>query len=161
MRFKKPESPIPTIDLIPMLTVMMGVLAFFVVISVSLSSEQLIQVNLPPEKNEDAPTSDQTTSEPFIVSMNAEGQQLLNGIPIETNQLVAEVNAYLDSNPNQNVYLVPSRQLPYEQVMRFLGEMRSVGGSDRVSLALEKASDADSSLDNGSDNGLDNSLATP
>ena len=139
MRFKKPETPIPTIDLIPMLTVMMGVLAFFVVISVSLSNDQLIQVNLPPEPTEDTPTSDQTTSEPFIVSLDADGQQRLNGVPIATDQLITEINAYLDSNPNQNVYLVPSRQLPYEQVMRFLGDMRAVGGSDRVSLALEKA----------------------
>lgn len=139
MRFKKPETPIPTIDLIPMLTVMMGVLAFFVVISVSLSSEQLIQVNLPPEPTEETPTSNQNTSEPFIVSMDADGQQRLNGIPIATDQLIAEINAYLDSNPTQNVYLVPSRQLPYEQVMQFLGNMRAVGGSDRVSLALERA----------------------
>lgn len=138
MRFKKPDTPIPVIDLIPMLTVMMGVLAFFVVVSVSLSSEQLIQVNLPPKPTEDTPTLDQTTSEPFIVSMDADGQQRLNGVPIETDQLVAEVNAYLDSNPTQNIYLVPSRQLPYEQVVRFLGDMRAVGGSDRVSLALEK-----------------------
>ncbi|PZO21898.1 MAG: biopolymer transporter ExbD [Leptolyngbya foveolarum] len=138
MRFKKPDTPIPTIDLIPMLTVMMGVLAFFVVISVSLSSEQLIQVNLPPEPTEDTPTSDQTTSEPFIVSMDADGQQRLNGVPIATDQLTVEINAYLDGNPTQNVYLVPSRELPYEQVMRFLGDVRAVGGSDRVSLALEK-----------------------
>ncbi len=139
MRFKKPDTPIPTIDLIPMLTVMMGVLAFFVVISVSLSSDQLIQVNLPPEPAKDAPTPDPATSAPFIVALDADGQQRLNGVPIATDRLIAEINAYLNSNPTQNVYLVPSRQLPYEQVVRFLGDMRAVGGSDRVSLALEKA----------------------
>jgi biopolymer transport protein ExbD len=47
---KRQESKIPTIDLVPMLTVMMGVLAFFVVIAVSLGSEQLIEVELPPEQ---------------------------------------------------------------------------------------------------------------
>lgn len=137
MHFKRPESSIPTIDLIPMLTVMMGVLAFFVVVSISLSSDQLIQVDLPPEQTEDPPNTDLLTEDPFIVSMDAEGQQLLNGTPVTTEQLAAEVSAYLGRNTTSSVYLVPSRELPYEQVMRFLGEMRAVGG-DRISLALEK-----------------------
>ena len=140
MRFKRPESTIPTIDLIPMLTVMMGVLAFFVVVSISLSNEQLIQVDLPPEQTDDTPTADQTISDPFIVAMNAEGQELLNGVPVTTEQLTAEVNNYLANNPANSVYLVPSRELPYEQVMQFLGDMRSVGG-ERISLALEKEED--------------------
>ena len=135
MRFRQTEdSGIPPIDLIPMLTVMMGVLAFFVVISVSLGSEELIQVNLPPEQTEDVPAGD--APEPFIAEIDATGQHLLNGVPVTADQLAAEVRAYLSRNAESTVYLVPSRELPYEQVMQFLGEMRAVGG-DRVSLALE------------------------
>jgi len=139
MRFRdqNEDTSIPTIDLIPMLTVMMGVLAFFVVISVSLGSEQLIQVDLPPEQTEDTPTADDTVQEPFIVEMDATGQQILNGEPIAAEQLTAEVQAYLAKSEENTVYLVPDRELPYEQVMRFLGDMRTVGG-DRVSLALEE-----------------------
>lgn len=140
MRFKKQEDPIPTIDLIPMLTVMMGVLAFFVVVSISLSREQLIQVELPPDQSEDNSTTNEISADPFIVSMDADGQQLLNGVPATTDQLNAEVSAYLSRNPTDTVYLVPSRELPYEEVMRFLGDMRAVGG-DRISLALEQEDD--------------------
>ncbi|MEM9946634.1 MAG: biopolymer transporter ExbD [Cyanobacteria bacterium P01_D01_bin.36] len=148
MRFreKTEDTSIPTIDLIPMLTVMMGVLAFFVVISVSLGSEQLIQVDLPPEQTDDTPTADNTVQEPFIVEMDAEGQQLLNGEPIAPEQLAAEVQAYLASNADNTVYLVPNRELPYEQVMRFLGDMRTVGG-DRVSLALEEKPEAETAAE--------------
>ena len=120
-----------------MLTVMMGVLAFFVVISVALGSEQLIQVDLPPEQSEDTPTAAETVQEPFVVEMDASGQQRLNGEPIDTAQLAIEVERYLARNADKVVYLVPSRELPYEQVMQFLGDMRTVGG-DRVSLALEE-----------------------
>ena len=139
MRFRdnRDSNDIPNIDLIPMLTVMMGVLAFFVVVSVSLSSEQLIQVDLPPEQTDDTPTAADITQEPFVVEMDASGQQLLNGQPIDTPRLTAEIEAYLSRNPEKTVYLVPSRDLPYEQVMQFLGDMRSVGG-DKVSLALEE-----------------------
>ncbi|MEL6937763.1 MAG: biopolymer transporter ExbD [Cyanobacteria bacterium J06598_1] len=139
MRFRdsSEDNGIPTIDLIPMLTVMMGVLAFFVVVAVSLGSEQLIQVDLPPEQSEDTPTATDTVQEPFIVEMDATGQQLLNGNPIAAGQLTVEIESYLARNADKTVYLLPSRDLPYEQVMQFLGDMRSVGG-DRVSLALQE-----------------------
>lgn len=139
MRFRDSSSnnDIPPIDLIPMLTVMMGVLAFFVVVSVALGREQLIQVDLPPEQSEDTPNAADTTQDPFIVEMDATGQQLLNGMPVTAEQLTVEIDRYLAANADQIVYLVPSRELPYEQVMQFLGDMRTVGG-DRVSLALEE-----------------------
>lgn len=134
---KRKESKIPTIDLIPMLTVMMGVLAFFVVVAVSLGSEQLIEVELPPEQTEDIPP-DQLPSadEIFIVEMDEDQEMSLNGQPIDSAQLSLEIDSYLTQNPNKTVYLVPDQQLPYENVMQFLGDMRAVGG-DRVSLALE------------------------
>ena len=138
MRFRHPEdNGIPTIDLIPMLTVMMGVLAFFVVISVSLGSEELIQVDLPPEQTEDNPNAADTIQDPFIVEMDETGQRLLNGSPIEPEQLVTEIETYLAQNADSIVYLIPSRELPYEQVVQFLGDMRAVGGK-RVSLAIRQ-----------------------
>lgn len=134
---KRQESKIPTIDLVPMLTVMMGVLAFFVVISVSLGSEQLIEVELPPEQTEDVPP-DQLPSinDIFIVEMDKNQKTFLNGQPMENAQLALEIEDYLEKNPQKTVYLVPDQELPYENVMQFLGDMRAVGG-DRVSLALE------------------------
>jgi biopolymer transport protein ExbD len=135
MRFRQSEdNGIPPIDLIPMLTVMMGVMAFFVVVSVSMGGEQLIEVNLPPEQLRDTPPEPPTA--PFIVEIDATGQQKLNGAPIAPDQLAAEMQLYLAQNADSTIYLVPNRELPYEQVMQFLGDMRSVGG-DRVSLALE------------------------
>ncbi len=134
---KRKESKIPTIDLVPMLTVMMGVLAFFVVIAVSLGSEQLIEVELPPEQTEDPPPDQLPSIEDiFIVEMDADEKTLLNGQPIEGSQLAFEIEDYLEKNPDKTVYLVPDQELPYENVMQFLGDMRAVGG-DRVSLALE------------------------
>ena len=140
MRFRNTEdNGIPTIDLIPMLTVMMGVLAFFVVISVSLGSEELIQVDLPPEQTEDTPKVVDASQDPFIVEIDETGQRLLNGNPVEPEPLAAQIEDYLARNPDSIVYLIPSRELPYEQVVQFLGDMRAVGG-DRVSLALRQDS---------------------
>ncbi len=136
MRFKSRVSPNPPqVDLVPMLTVMMGILAFFVTITMTLGSENLIDVQLPAESQDDAPPP--LPADPFIVELVGETQVQLNGQPIEIDLLKGQMETYLSRNPESIVFLLPSPDLPYEQVMQFLGEMRAVGGN-RVSLAIEE-----------------------
>lgn len=137
MRFRESrDTPPPQVDLIPMLTVMMGVLAFFVVVTLTLGNEEMIDMKLPPAQQEDAPPP-QLTSKPFLVSLDANGAVLLNNDPIDRETLKAQMKTYLDANSDNTVYLLPDRELPYEEVVQFLGEMREIGG-DRVSLAIEE-----------------------
>jgi biopolymer transport protein ExbD len=137
MRFKQQQqSKLPQVDLIPMLNVMMGILAFFVMITMTLGSEQLIDVQLPPEQTEDEPPP--LPDDPFIVAMVGANQVELNGQPIEVEALKAQMVAYLSQDPDNVVFILPDYDLPYEQVMQFLGAMRAVGG-DQVSLAIEAA----------------------
>lgn len=136
MRFKTKLSPNPPqVDLVPMLTVMMGILAFFVTITMTLGSEKLIEVQLPAEQQDSAPPP--LPADPFIVELVGENQVQLNGQPIDVEALKGQIDAYLSRNPDNIVFLLPNQDLPYEQVMQFLGEMRAVGG-DRVSLAIEE-----------------------
>lgn len=136
MQFKSKLSPNPPqIDLVPMLTVMMGILAFFVTITMTLGSEKLIEVQLPAEQQDSAPPP--LPADPFIVELVGENQVQLNGQPVDVESLKGQVEAYLSRNPENVVFLLPNQDLPYQQVMQFLGEMRSVGG-DRVSLAIEE-----------------------
>jgi biopolymer transport protein ExbD len=136
MRFSKTQSSkLPQIDLIPMLNVMMGILAFFVMITMSLGSEKLIDVQLPAEQQDSTPPP--LPADPFIVQLVGENQVQLNGQPVEVDALKDQMTAYLSRNPENIVFLLPDQDLPYEQVMQFLGDMRSVGGS-RVSLAIEE-----------------------
>jgi biopolymer transport protein ExbD len=137
MRFRQTTSTKPPqVDLIPMLTVMMGVLAFFVVITMTLGSEQLIDMKLPAPEQEDEPPPPLTT-QPFIVELGANNQILLNKNPIDKDSLKAQMETYLERSPDSVVYLLPDRGLPYQDVIQFLGEMRAIGG-DRVALAIEE-----------------------
>ncbi|WOD41086.1 biopolymer transporter ExbD [Nodosilinea sp. E11] len=136
MRFsQKQSSKLPQVDLIPMLNVMMGILAFFVMITMSLGSEKLIDVQLPADQPDNAPSP--LPSDPFIVELVGENLVQLNGQPVEVDALKGQMADYLSRNPENIVFVLPSQDLPYEQVMQFLGEMRSVGGN-RVSLAIEE-----------------------
>ncbi|ASC73783.1 Putative biopolymer transport protein ExbD [Halomicronema hongdechloris C2206] len=136
MRFRQQhQAKLPQVDLIPMLNVMMGILAFFVMITMTLGSEQLIEVQLPAEQQPDEPAP--LPTDPFIVELAAPNQVRLNGQPIDVPTLQQQMETYLGRNPDNVVFLLPNRDLPYEDVMQFLGEMRAVGG-DRVSLAIEE-----------------------
>lgn len=137
MRFRETKDTAPPqVDLIPMLTVMMGVLAFFVVVTLTLGNEEKIDMQLPAAQSEDQPVAPITT-QPFIVEMDANGGFRVNTNPIDKDTLKVQMEAYLAENADHVVYLLPARDLPYEQVIQFLGEMRSIGG-DRVSLAIEE-----------------------
>jgi len=137
MRFRETkDASLPQIDLIPMLTVMMGVLAFFVVVTVTLGSEEKIDMKLPSAQLEDQPPAPVTTP-PFIVEMDANGGFRVNTNPIDKETLKVQMEAYLAENSEHVVYLLPDRALPYQQVVQFLGEMREIGG-DRISLAIEE-----------------------
>lgn len=135
MRFKQQQSSkLPQVDLIPMLNVMMGILAFFVMITMTLGSEQLIEVQLPAEQPPEAKSP--LPADPFIVALVGENEVELNGQPIDMAALTGQMETYLSRNPDNVVFLLPSQELAYEEVMQFLGTMRKVGG-DRVSLAIE------------------------
>jgi len=137
MRFRETrDTAPPQVDLIPMLTVMMGVLAFFVVVTMTLGSEEMIDMKLPAAQPEEQPPTSVTT-QPFIVEMDANGGFRVNNNPTDKESLKAQMEAYLAQKADNTVYLLPDRDLSYEQVMQFLGEMREIGG-DRVSLAIEE-----------------------
>lgn len=135
MRFKsqRQSSGIPTIDLIPMLNVMMGVLAFFVMTSMMLTTQEGVDVQLP---SGDPGATQQNLPEPLIAEFKEQGQIFLGNQPVAKEQLFEQMKVYVAQNPQGAVLLKPDSKLPYEQVIQLLGEMRDVGG-DRVSLAIE------------------------
>jgi len=132
MRFKHQQrSVIPTIDLTPMLNVMMATLAFFVLVSMTLTNEQGVNIQLPAQDN----TISLENAPPLLVEFK-EKQILLAQQQVTKQQLLQQMRVYLQQNPQSSVLLQPDSKLPYELVVQLLGEMRDVGG-DRVSLAID------------------------
>jgi len=136
MRFKtqRKSSQMPEVNLVPMMDVIMTVLTFFIIVSMTLTNRQnAVNVTLPSVGNG---LSEQKTPDPLVVSLNPQGQLYLGHQPISEAQLVQPMQAYLHKNPNGAVILNADRKLPYEKVVQLLGRMRDIGG-ERVSLAIE------------------------
>ncbi len=135
MRFKNRQSgsQMPEVNLVPMMDVLMTVLTFFIIISMTLTGQQIFNVNLPQTRPTDA-GEDGTPS--FVVGLDSQKQIILDNQPISREQLIQQMQAYLAQNSQGQITLQADRALTYEDVAQLLETMRDVGG-DRVLLAIE------------------------
>lgn len=144
MRFRhQQDSSIPVINLIPMLNVLLGVLAFFVIITLTLGQPRGIMVQLPADADAPPPTDIEEPEEeeepipPMIIRLGDTSQYFIDDVPIPYEGINPVVQEHLAQRDDTLVFLVADQQVPYEDVMDFLVDMKRVGG-DRVSLVLEE-----------------------
>jgi biopolymer transport protein ExbD len=129
----KESNQLPEMNLVPMLDVLMTVLTFFIIVSMTLAMDKSVEVPLP--ANQSPSPSPQNEPEPLVVDITKQGMTIKDQ-PVTPPQLAAQIKPYLAQNPKGAVVLRADPKVPYEQVIRTLGEMKAVGG-DRVSLALD------------------------
>jgi biopolymer transport protein ExbD len=141
MRLKRrhQHAPMTEVNLIPMMDVLLTVLTFFIIISMTLSTGQnVLGVNLPKTEDGSTQTSpDSKTPDPLTVGINSKGEVVLEGKPIEPSQLQARLQTYFQKSPQGFAVLQADRTLTYEKITKVLGQVRAVGG-DRVALAIDK-----------------------
>lgn len=143
MRFRNRQqgSQLPEVNLVPMMDVLMTVLTFFIIISMTLRGQQLSNVQLPQtgstNREGTTATSDETT---LVVGLNPDKEILLDGQPVTVEQLSQRMQDFLLENPEGTVLLKADRGLKFSDVTGLLKTMRDVGGN-RVSLAFDRSPD--------------------
>lgn len=137
MRFsrRRQESRLPEINLVPMMDVLMTVLTFFIIISMTLNG-QAVNVLLPKTNEAAAKEGEGGADATLVVGLNANEEILVDGKVVSPTDLVQRMQTYFDKNPEGVVTLKADRSLTYEQVANLLKAMRDVGGG-RVSLGIE------------------------
>ncbi|WP_448565108.1 ExbD/TolR family protein [Trichothermofontia sp.] len=141
MRFKSSTpDELPQVNLVPMLDVLMTVLTFFIIIAMTLTGQQMINVKLPTTDRTANPQASPPTTQidSLVVGLDANGQVILDNQVISTQGLVEQMRIYLATHPKGLVVLRADRDLTYAQVATLLKTMRAIGG-DRVSLAFERS----------------------
>ena len=117
--------------------VMMSVLTFFIITSMSYTGQRLGDINLPGLPSNETTNRQSNTQNTLIIGLNRQGDILLDNQIITINQASEKIKSYLDQNKKATVILNADRELPYEDVQNLLKEMTKIGG-DRVSLAIER-----------------------
>ncbi|MEB3314361.1 MAG: biopolymer transporter ExbD [Cyanobacteriota bacterium] len=135
MRFKAQSQrrELPEVNLVPMMDVLMTILVFFIIISMTAQiNQKAVEVSLPAiESGSEA--LDQP--DPMILQLDKENILFLEGEPIDPEQMAQAIQQYLGENPEGAVVLEADYELTYQDIVEVLGAMRDVGGS-RVSLAI-------------------------
>lgn len=137
-RRRQVNSQMPEINLVPMMDVLMTVLTFFIIISMSLTGQQLLNVRLPQSVAGGGATEEPQVMQidALVVGLDKDGNLVLDNETITFTQLSQQVSTYFAQNPNGKLVLKADRELSYSQVSGLLTDLRTIGGN-RVSLAVE------------------------
>jgi biopolymer transport protein ExbD len=137
MRINRQQSSIPEINLIPLMDVLMSVLTFFIIISMTLTQQKSLEVQLPQDgtsQNQSVTLADLNNQ--FVIDLDAEGEAFQAKRPLSPEQLQVQVRQYLSENPKGVVFVKPDPKLSYEGMIQKFDNIRDVGG-DRISLVIE------------------------
>jgi biopolymer transport protein ExbD len=138
MRFKNRQTneELPEVNLVPMMDVLMTVLTFFIIVSMTLTGQQIANVTLPQTDGAGVKTENETKAS-LVIGLNSNSEIVLENEVIDTNQLSEAMQEFYTQHPNGVVLLKADRGLDYSKVVQLLKTMRDIGG-DRVSLAIER-----------------------
>ncbi|MEL7069726.1 MAG: biopolymer transporter ExbD [Cyanobacteria bacterium J06581_3] len=120
------------IEILPMIDVIFCILTFFILAAVGLSRQQAIDLALPSVNNSTPLVGD--GRERLYVSVDSVGQVYIETIPIQLSELQGYLRQHQQLQPNGTIVLYASSSARYEDVIKVLDLLRSVGG-DRVALA--------------------------
>ncbi|AIE72861.1 hypothetical protein D082_03320 [Synechocystis sp. PCC 6714] len=126
-----------------MIDVLMSVLTFFVILTMSLTGRVIADLE-PPESAgglaKEGESSPQTKimAPGLDVGLNRQGDVLIGGNIVERDKLLATIATFLAAHPQGEVRLTVDGQLNYRQVDDLLVQMVEIGG-DRVLLVVRKS----------------------
>jgi len=140
MRFKtdrQAHGGVPEVNLVPMMDVLMVVLTFFIIVSMSLSGTPIAGLILP--KTDGSGIEKGEKQAVLVVGLNPKEEIVVENKAITPDQLGEAMQKFYDQHPQGVVSLKADKSLTYSQVVKLLKTMRDIGG-DRVSLAIERKS---------------------
>lgn len=142
MNFRnKTHSEIPQTDLIPMLNVMLGMMAYFIIVTMTMSSQSSFNLLLPDEVKEgdvENIEAEQLLANdgPLVVELAKDGRFVIEKAKLDDSKFIAQLKIFLERNQTDPVFLKPDKEQGYEKVLQTLAMMRKIGG-DRISLVID------------------------
>ncbi len=128
-------SQMPEVNLVPMMDVVMTILTFFIIVSMTLTSYQSsLTVQLP---NTNKKVDSDKPTDPLILQLTNDGKLIIEGAPVEPTNLGARLTDYFDRNPEGLVVLQADKKMPYEKIEKVL---KDIHAANVYKVALQLAS---------------------
>ncbi len=129
----------PEVNLVPMMDVLMTVLTFFIVISMTFNAQRLARINLPKTKGEGTQSQQTKVAVQLVVGLDPQGKIRMGDRQLTQADLADRIVKFLTQHPDGQVILKADRGLNFKDVQSLLKTMRDIGG-DRVSLSIARQS---------------------
>lgn len=126
-----PQSDVQ-IEILPMIDVIFCILTFFILAAVGLTRQQAIALDLPAVSN--SSPVEGNGRDRLYVSVDSAGQVYVDKSPVPLGLLYDVLVQHKQIAPAGTIVLYASRSARYEDVIKVLDLLRTVGG-DRVALA--------------------------
>jgi biopolymer transport protein TolR len=126
-------QPMAEINVTPLVDVMLVLLIIFMI------TAPLMMAQLPIELPKTNAAELGKPKQPLIVSLDTKGQYYIDGKPIASVDLPAQLKTLAGQDPDQIVYVRADKAIPYGQVMALLGEVGQ-SGFYKISLISKRAS---------------------
>jgi biopolymer transport protein ExbD len=138
-RNRQNAHQMPDVNLVPMMDVLMTVLTFFIVISMTFNAQRLAGINLPKTKGEGTESKQAKAVSQLVVGLDPQGKVRMGDRQLTQEDLADRIVKFLTQHPDGQVILKADRGLNFKNVQDVLKTMRDIGG-DRVSLSIARQS---------------------
>ena len=132
-------SSVPEVNLVPMMDVLMSVLTFFIITSMTMTGQRVGDVTIPETEDLGASLVEDTSIQQLVIGLDQNKQIWLQGEVVDEEGLTEAMTTYLAENGEGIVVLKADRELDYKDITLFLENMSKIGG-DRVALAVDRVS---------------------
>jgi len=132
MKLTRHQSDRALISLVPLIDVMLILLVFFMVTSTYLNLDMIPFV----ERGDEAPAAAQPSSEPsgtLLLRISADGQPILAGQRLSSEDLQAAIAGRLTENPLLSVVVLPSTRATTQDLVSVLDAL-TLAGATRIRL---------------------------
>lgn len=124
MRIPRSQPEKARIEIIPMIDVIFFLLVFFMISTLSMTTNRSLPVNLPA-----AASAQQGVEETLALTLTREGGMFLDQQPTVLQDLRKQVMAALAANPQLTVVINADGELHHSAVVNVIDELRSAGVS--------------------------------
>ena len=132
-------SSVPEVNLVPMMDVLMSVLTFFIITSMTMTGQKVGDVKIPETEDLGASLVEDTSIQQLVIGLDQNKQIWLQGEVVDEEGLAEGMTTYLAENGEGIVVLKADRELDYQDITLFLENMSKIGG-DKVALAVDRVS---------------------
>lgn len=133
---QRPNSRVPRIGLIPVVSILVAMLAFFVVISVNLAKRRVIGIQLPRSISKRSLNRGRIISiRTVIIKLSGSNGLIFRGAPVARTTLTSRMHACFARGPRKQLILGTSHRLSCQSITALLDRLHTVNNG-QISLTM-------------------------